>query len=65
MALKRVHWLQKTGRLAALREEVGLKQGDVARALNLAQSSVSRWEAGLARPRGHHAVALLELLEQP
>ena len=63
IALKRVHRLQKVGRLPELRESVGLSQSDVARALDVDQSAVSRWEAGLARPRGPHAVALLELLD--
>jgi len=39
-----------------------LSQSDVARALGLNQSAVCRWESGKARPRGRHAVALLELL---
>jgi DNA-binding transcriptional regulator YiaG len=62
-ALKRVRQLAKTDRLRELREEVGLSQSDVARHLGVDASRVSRWEAGLARPRPAHAVALLELLE--
>ncbi|HXF37594.1 MAG TPA: helix-turn-helix transcriptional regulator [Actinomycetota bacterium] len=62
-ALKRVARLVRIGRLAELREGVGLSQSDVARALGLNPSAVSRWEAGKARPKPKHAVALLELLE--
>jgi transcriptional regulator with XRE-family HTH domain len=53
----------KTGRLAELREYAGLSQGDVARAVDVAQASVSRWEAGEAIPLARHALALLELLD--
>jgi DNA-binding transcriptional regulator YiaG len=63
IALKRVTRLSRVGLLAELRESVGLSQSDVARALGLNQSAVSRWEAGKARPKPAHAVALLELLE--
>lgn len=59
----RVAHLIKTGRLAELRESVGLSQGDVARAVYVAQASVSRWESGEAIPLGRHALALLELLD--
>jgi DNA-binding transcriptional regulator YiaG len=62
-ALKRVVRLARTGQLADRREELGLSQSDVARALGVDQSTVSRWEAGKARPRPRHAVALMELLE--
>jgi len=63
IARKRIHRLIRTGRLAELRESVGLSQGDVSRALGLNQSSVSRWESGKANPVGTHAVALLKLLD--
>ncbi len=63
IALKRIHALAKTGRLAELRESVGLSQGDVARALAINQSCVSRWESGKAKPLGRNAVRLLTLLD--
>lgn len=62
-ALKRVHRLARSDRLTELRELHGLSQSDVARALGVSPSNVSRWEAGEQRPRPHHAVALLELLD--
>lgn len=62
-ALKRVHRLARTGQLVELRESVGLSQGDVARAVGVNQSAVSRWESSKARPRPRHAVELLDLLE--
>jgi DNA-binding transcriptional regulator YiaG len=63
MALRRVKRLVNNDRLRDLREAAGLSQSDVARFIGVAPSNVSRWEAGLARPRGRHAVALLELLD--
>jgi DNA-binding transcriptional regulator YiaG len=65
IARKRIHRMQRLGLLAEARESVGLSQGDVARALGVNQSAVSRWEAGKTRPRGPHALALLELLGLP
>lgn len=62
-ALKRLHRLAKTDRLRELREEKGLYQADVARVLRVNRAQVSRWESGRQRPRGKHAVALLDLLE--
>jgi DNA-binding transcriptional regulator YiaG len=55
-------WVRK-GRLTQIREDAGLSQGDLARALGVSQSSVSRWESGEAYPRARRAVALLELLD--
>jgi DNA-binding transcriptional regulator YiaG len=63
LAKKRIHRLARTGQLAELRDSLGLTRGDVARHLGVNQSTVWRWEAGDIRPRGQHAVALLELLE--
>ena len=62
-ALRRVHRLVVTGRLVELREASGLTQSDVARHLGVAPSAVNRWEHGRTRPRGRHAVALLDLLD--
>jgi len=62
-SLTRVWRLRGSGRLPELREAVGLSQSDVARALGVNQSAVSRWESASARPKGRHAVALLELLD--
>src|SRR5262245_16738131 len=62
-ALMRVRRLAKTDRLRELRVDQGLSQSDVARHLGVNPSTVSRWESEDARPRGRHAVRLLELLE--
>lgn len=62
-ALRRFHRLVENGRLTEIRESQGLTRSDVARALGLRQSTVSRWELGQVRPRPRHAVALLELLD--
>jgi DNA-binding transcriptional regulator YiaG len=63
IARRRVHHLIRTKQLASLREAVGLSQGDISRALDLSQSTVSRWESGDTKPTGRHAVELLELLD--
>jgi transcriptional regulator with XRE-family HTH domain len=62
-ARRRVHRLIVSGRLTELREASGLSQSDVARHIGVDPSAVNRWEHGKARPRGRHAVALLELLD--
>jgi DNA-binding transcriptional regulator YiaG len=62
-ARKRIYRLALSGRLRELREDTGLFQTDVARAIGVAPSSVSRWESGDDLPRGAHALALLELLD--
>ena len=65
IARKRVRRLARTGQLTELRESVGLSQTDIARALGVDQSAVSRWERGTRNPPGRRAVELLELLEDP
>lgn len=60
---KRFRRLAVTGRLAQLREDHGLTQAEIARALGVNASSVSRWESGELRPRPARAAALLELLD--
>jgi transcriptional regulator with XRE-family HTH domain len=64
-ALKRFIRLARSGRLAELRENAGLRQTDVAEAIGVDASRVSRWETsmGRERPRPRHAVALLEVLD--
>jgi len=47
-----------------LRERVGLSQGDVARALNVATPTVCRWERGTRDPGRQHLAAYLELLNR-
>jgi transcriptional regulator with XRE-family HTH domain len=39
-----------------LREAAGLTQGELAFLIGMNPSAVSRWEAGLRRPRGHGAL---------
>jgi transcriptional regulator with XRE-family HTH domain len=64
-ALKRFVRLARAGRLAELREGAGLRQSDLAEAIGVHRSRISRWETSLGqeRPRPRHAVALLELLD--
>ena len=63
LALKWVHRMQRLGLLPEVRENVGLSQAALARAIGVDQSAVSRWESGKTRPRGSHALALAQLLE--
>ena len=58
----RVHRWVKLGRLREIREDSGLSQGELARALGVSQSSVSRWEAREAYPRARRAADIVELL---
>jgi transcriptional regulator with XRE-family HTH domain len=54
-----------TGR--RLREAAGLTQGELAGLIGMDQSQLSRWEAGLRRPRGPAAIRwarALRVLEQ-
>lgn len=48
----------------ALRESAGLSQGDLATALGVTRSAVSRWEAGQREPRGVMVADYLKLLDR-
>ena len=56
----RINRLVRSGKLAELREDHGLTQTDVASAIGVHPSQVSRWESGQVRPRPGHAYALLQ-----
>ncbi len=47
-----------------LRVRVGLSQGDLARALNVARPTICRWESGARDPGRQHLAAYLELLNR-
>jgi transcriptional regulator with XRE-family HTH domain len=47
-----------------LREDLGLSQEDVARAVGVHRESVSRWERGLCYPRGDHLIRYVEILNR-
>lgn len=47
-----------------LRERAHLSQAELAEALGVARSTVSRWEAGLRGPRGVKAAAYSDLLDR-
>jgi DNA-binding transcriptional regulator YiaG len=51
------------GRLRAVRRRAKLSQADVARAVGVTEATVSRWEAGVRRPRREEALRLSALLE--
>ena len=48
-------------KLRALREERGMEQKDVARALGVNPSAVTRWESGEKRPELNNLVRLADL----
>jgi transcriptional regulator with XRE-family HTH domain len=50
------------GHLRTLREQRKLSQADVARALGVTESAVSRWESGARRPAREEALRLAALL---
>jgi DNA-binding transcriptional regulator YiaG len=47
-----------------LREQAGLSQADVAAALGVGRTAVTRWEMGTRSPRRPMQVAYAELLER-
>ena len=47
-----------------LRERAGLSQAEIAEALGVTSSAVSRWETGRRMPRGARGSAYAELLER-
>jgi transcriptional regulator with XRE-family HTH domain len=51
------------GRLRAVRLKAKLSQADIARAIGVTEATVSRWEAGVRRPRREEAIRLAALLE--
>jgi DNA-binding transcriptional regulator YiaG len=57
-----------SGKGERLRQAAGLSQGELADAIGVTPACVSRWEAGIRRPRGDAAVryarALRELAER-
>jgi len=46
-------------------EILAWSQRELAAALDIEQSSLSRWERGVAQPRPHHLRALALLFERP
>jgi DNA-binding transcriptional regulator YiaG len=50
--------LVEDGRLAEIREQANLSQAELAVACGVSAAAVSRWEAGLRRPRGRAAKRL-------
>jgi len=47
----------------AIREDAGLAQDDLARALGVTRAAVSRWESGERYPRTENLARYLELLD--
>ena len=52
-------------RLAALRQEKGLSQADVAQALDVTRQAISRWESGAAVPSTENLMKLSRLYNVP
>lgn len=51
-------------RRRCIREQAHLSQGDIAAALGVTWSAVSRWEAGLREPTGPNLIAYADLLDR-
>ena len=51
-----------SGRGERLRQAAGLSQGELAEAIGVTSACVSRWEAGVRRPRGEAAVRYAQAL---
>jgi transcriptional regulator with XRE-family HTH domain len=49
-------------RIRARRKALGLKQREIAQALGIEQSEVSRWERGVHEPRGKNRARLCDVL---
>jgi len=47
-----------------IRERAGLSQSEIAAALGVQPSAVSRWEAGLRCPRGKAGIEYMELISR-
>ena len=54
--------MQKTS-IKKYREKAGLRQIDVAKALNVDRSTVAKWEVGLAFPRVSALIQLASILD--
>lgn len=48
--------------LAQIREELGYSQQDIADAVNVDRTTVSKWETGIAKPRASKLLTLSNFL---
>lgn len=64
VSLAAVRDATRTGRAKRLREDAGLSQSEVARAIRVSQACLSRWESGHRAPRGRAALRYARLLAQ-
>lgn len=66
--LERLAWMRRLvatpAAVRAIREAAGLSQFEMAAALNVTQTAVSRWERGDRVPRGKPAQDYARLLER-
>jgi transcriptional regulator with XRE-family HTH domain len=53
-----------TGRARKLRKAAGVSLSEVADALDVSPTAITRWESGQRRPRGGAAVLYAKLLER-
>lgn len=49
--------------IKAIRKKRGLKQIEIAKKLNIAQSAVAAWETGKAFPKAETLIALADVLD--
>lgn len=64
VAIAKAREFLASGRARQERERWHLSQSEVARALGVEVSSVSRWESGEQHPRAEHALVYAEVLRR-
>jgi DNA-binding transcriptional regulator YiaG len=63
--LARAHERLRDRRTArAIRIRAGITEAQMAQALNVSQSTISRWEGGSRQPRGQAAVRWVQILNE-
>jgi len=62
LAISNIRRLLASGEFARMRLRVYLHETEIAQAIGVNPSTVSRWERGEASPRAAHALALAKML---
>jgi DNA-binding transcriptional regulator YiaG len=62
--LSRLRRMCESGAALMIRESAGVSLAEVAEPVDVARSTISRWERSLSVPRGERALRYLDLLEE-
>jgi len=62
--LSQVRELVESGRARSIRRHAHVRKAELARAVDVAPSTIHRWEAGTRSPRGERALRYLAVLER-